>query len=552
MEEKFEAKKKEIEEVAEREDGEKFIVTWEISDGFWKYFLFADGRVEEKYTENISIAVLCYLHPYFRHGIEVEGVKCFVYFEREREVGEKLHDKIAIWCLTDMLRRGSERNTKLIRCFCDVVREPLNEIIHLSNILANQYSREKMFMDMNSKVVSLADSIFDVIEIVKLDNGDMEMEIGVVDIESVVDNLRRLRPDRNIEVYSDSTVPEFISGNASRLQQILLNLVDTELGGSEGLQLIVESQALFCDETLQYEISFKLYDSKVEREDSFAPIELVDDSSVLGIDYIKRRLSYLLAKKMGGNLSSDETGKKLVITTNSVSRPIVNINTMDMLRGKKCLFICDDSVKIIFCKIMEKYAVEYFLAKSLDEALLLYGNKVFDFLLFRGTKASACDAVRLKHWKSPIVGVMDRDVFIPSDVFQHSILTYTSQLFKSVMIDVVNRTNLLAPILVATDDGRSRELVEMYLRDNGYKDITVVEDKRSAVVEMKRKRFFIALISFDQWNKQLIGEAKKWAAHPKMIGINISEEDEALFDQQIKIDKIEALDGKIKKLLGYV
>jgi hypothetical protein len=533
---------------------EKLIVAWEISDGFWKYFVFEENSSTgvKFYTKNISIEIFRHLRKSFRQKINVP-INCFVFFEEEKELDPIIHDKIAIWCLTDMLERQSERNTKLIQCFCDVVREPLNEIIHFSNILANQYSKERMFMTMNSKVVSLANSIFDVIEVVKLDNNNLEVSSTVMDIRSIIENISRLKPHISFETYIDSTVPDFVAGDPSRVQQILLNLLDTmEERKEASINLIVESQAIFEENILQHEISFKLFDEHPgQREDSFVPIELLDERNIDSPAYIKHRLSYLLAKKMGGSLLSDNTGKKLLLTTHSVSRPIVNINTLDVLRGKKCLFICNDSVKIIFCKIMEKYKVEYFLTENLDEALLLYGNKAFDFLLFRGTKESAGDAVRLKHWKSPIVGVMDRDIFVPSEIFQHSILTHMSQLFKSVMTDVVNRTNLMAPILVASDIDTVREALKNHLHENGYKDVTVIAEKKSAITEMKRKRYFIACISFENWNHHIAVETRKWAERPKLIGIGTGEEF-AIFDQRLELGEINDLDTKIKKLLGYM
>jgi signal transduction histidine kinase/DNA-binding NarL/FixJ family response regulator len=114
------------------------------------------------------------------------------------------------------------------------IRTPLNAIVGMSNLAAKEDMAEvaqKYLRNIVTASSNLIDIVNDILDFSKLEAGKLEIvqePFSVADALEVAENVMRIPAEQKglfFEVEGDSSLPQYLEGDASRLNQVLINLV---------------------------------------------------------------------------------------------------------------------------------------------------------------------------------------------------------------------------------------------------------------------------------------------------------------------------------------
>jgi CheY-like chemotaxis protein len=231
------------------------------------------------------------------------------------------------------------------------IKTPLCGIMHFCNYL-NQSARSlddsqlfdsKFFESINQlQCVSttLASNIMDIIDLIKLDNQTLHIQNHEFDLQELVKNVVA-QVGNQIDYEISGEVPINIISDKLRLKQILINIIENAISYSRDSKpfLYIDSRASINDSnTISHTLSFTVC------SDSVYDIEHIQNIFVNAddvFDYsrgISLRISWLLAKLLGGNLeliSSDEKITSFIfnldVCETSNDQPISDTSTNNVL-----------------------------------------------------------------------------------------------------------------------------------------------------------------------------------------------------------------------------
>jgi signal transduction histidine kinase/ActR/RegA family two-component response regulator len=122
------------------------------------------------------------------------------------------------------------------------IRTPMNAIVGLTNLLLkSQIDRQQdKYLNVISKSGSnLLVIINDILDLAKIEAGKMELEEAVFDLHNALHNVHtilKLKADEkgiHLDLKIDDTVPEYITGDETRLTQVIMNLTGNAIKFTE-------------------------------------------------------------------------------------------------------------------------------------------------------------------------------------------------------------------------------------------------------------------------------------------------------------------------------
>jgi signal transduction histidine kinase/DNA-binding response OmpR family regulator len=457
---------------------------------------------------------------------------------------------------------------------------------------------------LNQSVITLANNIFDIIDMTQLEIGKLKIVKDVFNIHDLISDVinvaGKLTKNKNVllEYAVDPSVPEYAYSDAKRIKQILINLLENALQYTHAGEVILhvsaalinlfdedreEYQSTIYHDSRQYNLSFIVRDSGIGMEEKtkntiFRPPEIMRNSKQQGIGL---RVSYLLSKRLDGNLSllysEPDKGScfQLDLVVFEEEPPVINSDTMKSLKNKKILIVDDTKEKITICQVLDKYDVGYTLASSYEEILILHYNKIFDLIICK-TKLSIGDGVDIaKHmhnkWsKTPILAITDGTENLPKSTFYDTIsIPVEEHAFRQKLLTIINtrnNTQLINSdlhILVVEDEQVNRIVMEKLLRNAGYQKIDLVSSGEEALKLIFNNLEYYDILLLDIRMPLMTGfeladivvkiYAEKKLKCPKIIGITA----QLILDEEVSsikefiykpIDMIE-LCKKIKELV---
>jgi len=114
------------------------------------------------------------------------------------------------------------------------IRTPLNAIVGMSNLAAKEDmadAAKKYLRNIVTASSNLIDIVNDILDFSKLEAGKLEIgqePFSVADALEVAENVMRIPAEQKgllFEVVADSSLPQYLEGDASRLNQVLINLI---------------------------------------------------------------------------------------------------------------------------------------------------------------------------------------------------------------------------------------------------------------------------------------------------------------------------------------
>lgn len=288
------------------------------------------------------------------------------------------------------------------------IRTPLNAIMGFGEILENtQLNKEqKEVVDIISIASKkLMNILNDVLDVAKFNDGVIELDSAVVDLYQLTKEIIKLQGVKaqqkklSLNYSIDENVPHFVKGDETRLNQILINIINNSIKFTEKGEVTLHVSLLQKDDTLNT-IRFEISDTGIgipsDKQkiifDRFIQAETSTSRKYggtgLGLSIVKS-----LIELYNGNIelkSDGVTGTKFIIdipfetskqTLNYISTS-TNIHEFDKLNNTKILLVEDNDFNQLLAKnILTEFDVNLDIAEDGYFALDFLKNNNYDIIL---------------------------------------------------------------------------------------------------------------------------------------------------------------------------
>lgn len=246
------------------------------------------------------------------------------------------------------------------------IRTPMNGVIGMIEVL-QQSSLTSYQMEMTNLIkesaFSLLEIIEDILDFSKVEAGKIEIELTPIPLATVVEKacsmLEHLAASRGVELtlFTDPIIPEEVLGDALRLRQILVNLINNAIKFSSGQQKPgrVSVQATMTESSPERVlIAFQVTDNGIGMNEEtlnrlFTPFSQGDVSTTrrFGGTGLGLTITHHLVELMGGEItvhSAPGKGSTFIVHLPFKPSPIKPATREKMidLSGLSCLVIGDE------------------------------------------------------------------------------------------------------------------------------------------------------------------------------------------------------------------
>ena len=288
------------------------------------------------------------------------------------------------------------------------IRTPLNAIMGFGEILekTNLSTEQKEVVEIISLASKkLMNILNDVLDVAKFNDGMVELELKTINLHQLTQEIILLQGvkarEKNIDLQYiiHENVPQFIIGDETRLNQILINLINNAIKFTQIGWVKLEVCEVHRD-NLNTQIQFKISDSgigiPIEKQsvifDRFVQAEASTSRKYggtgLGLSIVKS-----LIELYHGTISLHSDGKNGTQFTVELPFQISNINLTKnpikliqkdtaILNNKKVLLVEDNDFNQILAKnILQQYNMQVDIAEDGFVALEFVRNKSYDIIL---------------------------------------------------------------------------------------------------------------------------------------------------------------------------
>lgn len=404
------------------------------------------------------------------------------------------------------------------------IRTPLNAIIGFSDILCE--SNIDNINKENAKIISksaksLLNIINDVLDISKMENGKLEVELSEFSLFDLTEHIVELfsvnASDKNIKfVYSvDPKLPHLVISDSMRLQQVLSNLLSNAIKfTSEYGKIFFKIEVLNHDNEIA-KIKFSIKDSGIgmtpeQLKVIFNPFSQADSgiSRKFGGTGLGLAICFDIIKILGAQIEvNSEIGKGSEFSF-VLDLKIVKLKD-DLKKENISLAICDlsndeDYIKESVKNYLEKISDVFDIRKE--------PNKKVDILFCFGGSNFSDNLIKFKNQnsKAKVVYVGDKDN-LTQDVLAHidyninlpiygskiyNIIADNSNINSRVLDKSFDNDKFQGRVLVAEDNVNNQMLIEILLKKLGLES-TIVSDGEQAIEMYKKEKFDLILMDIN-------------------------------------------------------
>ena len=247
------------------------------------------------------------------------GLACIQQAMLEREVEERRLRENELRRARDLAEEANRSKSLFLANMSHEIRTPMNGVLGMAELLESSElspTQLKLVRTIQESGRALLRVIDDVLDIARVERGKLELHPEPFDLHGVVSKaLDLLQPSakrRGLELrwHVDADVPSCVTGDAHRLRQVLINLVNNALKYTETGHVSVHVDLGKSDNTLRFRVRDTGIGISPEKQDRlFEAFHQVDASysrarSGLGLGLaISREIVHL----MGGQIGLDST-----------------------------------------------------------------------------------------------------------------------------------------------------------------------------------------------------------------------------------------------------
>ncbi len=270
---------------------------------------------------------------------------------------------------------SAQAKTDFLANMSHEIRTPLNSVIGFSDLLysmAHDDTQKNYLRAIKSSGESLLSLINDILDLSKIEEGNIDMEFKKTDIRKILDDMANIFSmealDKHLHLIAetDKNIPQNIIFEEARLRQILLNIIGNAIKFTQqgSVTITAHSQPEGTSNKIKLIIEIADTGSGISPEEQkliFLPFHQTQSNKKTKGTGLGLAISQRLAKAMDGEIKLKSTpgkGSRFTVIFHNVrvSENIITASKAEPLvrkKDKKCLFInqphpLKDALKQIF------------------------------------------------------------------------------------------------------------------------------------------------------------------------------------------------------------
>ena len=463
--------------------------------------------------------------------------------ELEKRVEERTRDlKKAM----EEAEKAAMAKTQFLSTMSHEIRTPLNAVIGMSELLAGTELSEEQYElahTINMSGSTLLSIINNILDFTKIESGGVELESIECSlyelIEDVLDLLSGKAYEKGLELAYDidSSVPDFIYTDPTRLQQVLVNLVNNAIKFTEKGEVVIRIRCLGSKNT-ECNLEINVTDTgigipKEKIGKLFSSFTQVDASTTrkYGGTGLGLAISKKIVELFGGKVEViSEVGKGSTFRILLPARPgkrKLELYRPGLLKGMKAFVVDDNQTnRKIFEKQLSKAGVRVDLYENPTEVLTKikdlsqyqFGILDMDMPQLNGMELAALIRDRFSKEELPLalltsvseVKASDArknfNFFLSKPVRQTTLLRKLEEMLNSSSDQDRNKSRKAQTlehnaireirILVAEDNPVNQRVAQKMLEKLGYEH-ELVENGREAVEAVKKGGYDVVLMDME-------------------------------------------------------